>query len=109
MFHMSKLQLLQPTYVAEIGSKRIVGRLDWRTKTYSIHANQHYSDMCQATYRTPKLYVKSTTAMPGLLIGSEHGSPFERDLIGYFRAYGMKVTEALCLKLQMYDFSCCKV
>ncbi|GAB5593089.1 hypothetical protein Unana1_07989 [Umbelopsis nana] len=67
-----------------------------------------WNDMCQATYRTPKLYVKSTTAMPGLLIGSEHGSPFERDLIGYFRAYGMKVTEALCLKLQMYDFSCCK-
>jgi hypothetical protein len=65
--------------------------------------------MCQATYRTPLLKLKTASVLPGLLIGSEHGSPFERDLLSYFRGYHMKVTDTLCEKLQKYDFSNCKV
>jgi hypothetical protein len=65
--------------------------------------------MCQATYRTPILNLKSKATVPGELIGSEHGSPFERDLISYFHAYNMEVTNGLCEKLQLYDFSKCKV
>ncbi|CAO3659474.1 unnamed protein product [Umbelopsis ramanniana] len=76
-----------------------------------VTANICYADwnqMCQATYRTPKLPLKSENLQAGELIGSEHGSPFERDLISYFRAYKMKVTNDLCEKLQSYDFSKCK-
>ncbi|KAH8548600.1 tyrosyl-DNA phosphodiesterase-domain-containing protein [Umbelopsis sp. PMI_123] len=76
-----------------------------------VTANICYSDwneMCQATYRTPILNLKSKSTVPGELIGSEHGSPFERDLISYFRAYNTEVTNGLCEKLQLYDFSKCK-
>lgn len=69
----------------------------------------YLSQMCQATYRTPILPLKSENLQAGELIGSEHGSPFERDLISYFRAYKMKVTNDLCEKLRSYDFSECKV
>ncbi|KAI9283901.1 tyrosyl-DNA phosphodiesterase I [Umbelopsis sp. AD052] len=67
-----------------------------------------WNQMCQATYRTPVLPLKSETTEAGELIGSEHGSPFERDLISYFGAYNMKVTNELCEKLRLYDFSKCK-
>ncbi|KAJ2959550.1 hypothetical protein NQZ79_g4983 [Umbelopsis isabellina] len=64
--------------------------------------------MCQAAYQTPIIPLKSATSTPGILIGSEHGSPFERDLLTYFRAYRMQVTDNLCAKLEKYDFSECK-
>jgi hypothetical protein len=65
--------------------------------------------MCQAAYQTPTIPLKSSTSASGILIGAEHGSPFERDLLTYFRAYRMQVTDNLCAKLEQYDFSKCKV
>ncbi|KAG2180278.1 hypothetical protein INT43_004067 [Umbelopsis isabellina] len=80
-------------------------------KVAIVTANICYADwnnMCQAAYQTPIISLKSIRSTTGILIGSEHGSPFERDLLTYFRAYRMQVTDNLCAKLEKYDFSECK-
>lgn len=67
--------------------------------------------MTQGVYRTPVCGLKkstSSTDVGGTVIGSEFGSPFEKDLINYLETYGSPLQQ-IRKKLSMYDWSPCKV
>jgi hypothetical protein len=65
--------------------------------------------MTQGVYRTPRCPLKTDTSgfLRGALIDS--GSPFERELIKYLRAYRLRCIYEVISKLRLYDWSSCRV
>ncbi|KAF7727835.1 hypothetical protein EC973_006948 [Apophysomyces ossiformis] len=64
--------------------------------------------MTQGVYVSPKSPLKPSSSIPGTLIGSEYGSPFERDLVDYLDAYENYEIVKLRERLMQYDWSSCK-
>ncbi|KAI8329710.1 tyrosyl-DNA phosphodiesterase I [Chlamydoabsidia padenii] len=69
--------------------------------------------MTQGVYRTPKCPLKlkkqpSSSPITGSIQGVEFGSPFERDMSNYLRAYDLPVLNEVAHRLRFYDWSCCK-
>ncbi|KAI9495019.1 tyrosyl-DNA phosphodiesterase-domain-containing protein [Zychaea mexicana] len=69
--------------------------------------------MTQGVYQTPHCPLKETgeestlNGNEGTIVGSEFGSPFERDLINYLNAYGISLKD-IRSDVRQYDWSSCK-
>ncbi|KAI8391482.1 tyrosyl-DNA phosphodiesterase I [Radiomyces spectabilis] len=69
-----------------------------------------WEDMTQGIYLSPRCPLKedAPSPVPGTLINSDYGSPFERQLIEYLKTYSPSLMD-ICATLRLYDWSQCKV